>query len=236
MTLMIGTITYGNETIRYELRYLSTRRTLGIEVYPDQRVVVRAPVGCGDEVIARHVRKRAAWISKQLVHFQRFSPRTPPRRYINGETHLYLGRQYRLKIVQGEPASVKMGRGRLVVAVPGRADPAKVRDLLQVWYRDRAKIIFTDVLEECIKHFKGHTKPRLIVRSMQSRWGSMAASGTMTLNANLIRAPRACIKYVVIHELCHLEHKHHGPAFIKRLERAMPDWATRKQRLEAALL
>ena len=71
---------------------------------------------------------------------------------------------------------------------------------------------------------------------MQSRWGSLSQAGTMTLNANLVRAPRACIEYVIAHELCHLMHRDHGTAFYRLLGRVMPDWESRKQRLETVLL
>ena len=91
----MGAIDYGSETIRYEVRFLATRRTLGIEVHPDSRVLVRAPAGCPETLIAERVRKRAAWISRRIAEFQRYRPRTPPRQYLSGESHLYLGRQYR---------------------------------------------------------------------------------------------------------------------------------------------
>ena len=232
---MVGTIEFGRETIRYEVMFLP-RRTLGIEVHPDQRVVVRAPHGCDEGVIVERVRRRASWISKQIAHFQRFSPRTPPRRYVSGETHLYLGRQYRLKAAVGEPASVKMNRGQLVVSLPGKPDPERVQALLHRWYLDHAGVVFNEVLDAAMSHFKGVDRPRLMVRAMQSRWGSLSPAGTMTLNANLVRAPRACIEYVVAHELCHLRHRDHGARFYRLLERMMPDWERRKQRLETALL
>ena len=95
MKVVVGMIEYGRETIRYEVQFLPTRQTLGIEVHPDQRVVIRAPVGCTEDVIADRVRKRASWISRQIADFQRYSPRTPQRQYVSGETHLYQGRQYR---------------------------------------------------------------------------------------------------------------------------------------------
>ncbi len=232
---MVGTIEFGRETIRYEVKFVP-RRTLGIEVHPDQRVVVRAPVGCAAGVIVERVRRRASWISRQIARFRRFSPRTPPRQYVGGETHLYLGRQYRLKVMAGEPASVKMSRGQLVVSVPGGPDPERVKAMLHRWYLDHAGVVFNEVLDAAMSHFKGVDRPRLMVRAMQSRWGSLSPAGTMTLNANLVRAPRACIEYVVAHELCHLKHRDHGARFYRLLERMMPDWEKRKQRLETALL
>lgn len=236
MKTMTYELAYGVETIRYQVQWVSTRRTLGIEVHPDQSVVVRAPVGCAEEVISARVKKRASWISRQIADFQRYSPRTPQRQYVSGETHLYLGRQYRLKVVGGEPASVRMNRGQLMVTIPGTADPDRVRMLLHRWYLDHARQVFGEVLDQCLPRFKGYQRPRLIVRAMQSRWGSLSQAGSMTLNVNLVRAPRACIEYVVTHELCHLQHRDHDGSFFRLLGRVMPDWEQRKQRLEAALL
>ena len=233
---MTGTLTWGTDTIRYEVRFLASRQTLAIEVYPDSRVLVRAPVDCPAALIANRVQKRAAWISRQLAEFERYRPRTPARQYINGESHLSLGRQYRLKLAEGDSASVKLTRGQLLVSLPGEPEPERVKTLLHRWYLDRARAVFTEVLDASLLHFKGVEQPRLIVRAMQSRWGSLSRAGTMTLNVNLVRAPRPCIEYVVIHELCHTKHRDHDARFFKLLGQVMPDWEQRKQRLEAALL
>jgi predicted metal-dependent hydrolase len=233
---MVGTLIYGRDTIQYEVHFLASRRTLAIEVHPDSRVLVRAPLGCPEALIAERVQKRAGWISRQLTEFERYRPRTPARQYINGESHLYLGRQYRLKVMSGESASVKLTRGQLLVSLLGEPDPERIRALLYRWYLDRARLIFGEVLEASLRHFKGIDHPRLIVRTMQSRWGSLSRAGTMTLNVNLVRAPRPCIEYVVVHELCHIKHRDHDARFFKLLGKAMPDWEQRKQRLEAALL
>ena len=236
MTTIRQEIVYGTETIGYEIRFLSTRRTLGIEVHPNLSVVVRAPVDCHPDIIQTRVNKRAPWISKQLANFRRYSPRTPARQYVSGETHLYLGRQYRLKVGAGETASVKMNRGHLLLTMPRKADPERAKALLHRWYLDHARPVFMEALDEWLPRIKGHQRPHLIVRTMQSRWGSMSQAGTMTLNSNLIRAPRACIEFVVVHELCHLKHRDHDTGFFRLLGQVMPDWEKRKQRLETALL
>jgi hypothetical protein len=233
---MSGTLTWGTDRIHYEVRFLASRQTLAIEVHPDSRVLVRAPVGCPDALIAERVQKRAAWISRQLAEFERYRPRTPARQYVNGESHLYLGRQYRLKVQQGEAAGVKVARGRLLVTLPGEPQPERIKALLHRWYLDRARLVFGEVLDASLRHFKSIEQPRLIVRAMQSRWGSLSRAGTMTLNVNLVRAPRPCIEYVVIHELCHTRHRHHDAHFFKLLGQVLPDWEQRKRRLEAALL
>ena len=233
---MVGTLTYGSATIRYEVRFLASRQTLAIEVHPDSRVLVRAPVGCPEALIAERVHKRAGWISRQLAEFERYRPRTPARQYVNGESHLYLGRQYRLKLLSSDTQGVKLTRGRLLVSLPGEPDPGRVKALLHRWYLDRARVVFGEVLDASLLHFKGIEPPRLIVRTMQSRWGSLSPAGTMTLNVNLVRGPRPCIEYVVTHELCHVQHRDHDARFFRLLGQIMPDWEQRKRRLEESLL
>jgi predicted metal-dependent hydrolase len=71
---------------------------------------------------------------------------------------------------------------------------------------------------------------------MDKRWGSLSPNGQLTLNLSLIRAPKDCIEYVVIHELCHLIEHNHGPEFYKLLDQTMPDWMKRKHKLELSLI
>lgn len=193
-------------------------------------------MGCPQAVIAERVRERARWISRQLAEFEGYRPRTPVRQCISGESHLYLGRQYRLKRLAGNTASVKCAGGQLLVSLSGEPDPERVKAVLHRWYLDRARTVFSDVLDGSLRHFKSAQCPRLIVRTMQSRWGSLSRAGTMTLNVNLVRAPRPCIEYVVTHELCHVKHRDHDAHFFKLLGQVMPDWHQRKRRLETALL
>ncbi len=232
-----GSIAYGCETISYEVRRVDNRKTLGIEVHPDLRVLVRAPADTDTQTIEERVRRRARWISRQLRHFDRYGPRTRPRHYVAGETHLYLGRPLRLKVVAGEKNNVIASRGALSVTCSNGISQKKVKSLLQAWYSARAGEVFDDVMTGCFRPFgrMGHKPPRLAVRAMKTRWGSLSAKGTMTLNSNLVKAPRPCIEYVIVHELCHLVHKDHGTGFYRLLERLMPDWRRRKQRLEEAL-
>src|SRR5690606_4416357 len=107
----------GSREINYELSY-QDRKTLGIRVYPDCKVKVVAPLDTSQEKLKTKLREKAPWIIKQQLEFLSYHPLTPPRKYINGETHLYLGRQYRL-LVKNEQGStvneVKLDRGRMVV-------------------------------------------------------------------------------------------------------------------------
>lgn len=231
-------VMYGSEAIGYSVERRMRRKTLGIEVHPDLRVVVLAPPDCGNDDIQARVRRRARWIARQLERFRRYRPRTPPRRYVAGETHLYLGRQYRLKFAEGERENVVRTRSHLVVAAPNRLARAETERVVGAWYRRQAREIFAAILDKCFPALarRGLLRPRIEVRAMVRRWGSLSKKGRMTLNVNLLKAPPSCIEYVITHELCHLLHDHHGPRFYRLLTRLMPDWEKRKRHLEVALL
>lgn len=212
------------------------RKTLGIAVQTDGSVHVRAPLGIERGQIEQRLLARSDWIKRQMDYFQGFDPRSTPRSYVAGESHLFLGKSYRLKISGNAEKSVTLQGGWLMVST-SNPDPVTIKILLQQWYRSQAKRIFPPILErEWKRAFPGGgIMPRLIVKTMGRRWGSLSRSGILTLNLDLIRAPRHCVEYVLCHELCHLEHRDHGPEFYARLSHLMPDWEKRKARLESTL-
>lgn len=232
---MTGVIHYGNTSFAYDVLQVS-RKTMEIAVHPNMRVVVTAPLGALQDDIEGKLKKRARWVLRQIDYFRQYEPRTPDRRFVSGETHLYLGRQYRLKVVKADANLVKMTRGRIVVEMDGEILPEQVAEYLEEWYRARARQYFQECLERCAQDFirKGYELPKLQIKKMRTRWGSLSQNGTLTLNLSLMRAPRECIEYVITHELCHLKYDDHSLGFYKYLERLMPDWEKRKRKLELA--
>lgn len=225
-----------NCAIEYTLEFVD-RKTLGITVKPDLRVLVRAPLDTDEEALAMILTKRMAWILRQQRFFAQFLPRTPERQYVSGETHLYLGRQYRLRVREAPDGAVKLLGGYIYVFTRNPADRIEVRRLLDRWYVARARPLFRERLDRCMRTVAGKdlATPKIQVRRMMKRWGSCSLSGTLTLNLDLIRAPRACIDYVITHELCHLHHPNHSAEFYELLTSVMPDWQERKLCLEQML-
>lgn len=230
-------VTFGKQRISFSLEFRERER-LAINVHPDRTVTVVAPIGRTVDEVVDHVQKRAAWIVRQRMHFDQFQPLTPPRRFLAGETHLYLGRQYRLKLAQDDVAGVKL-RGRFLwVHLPDRGDAERVERLLEGWYRDHAKSIFVRRLDECLRSARSlkTMKPEIAVFKMKKRWGSCTKAGRILLNTELVKTPLHCIEYVIMHELCHLKVHDHSPEFYRLLSRCMPDWWARKRRLETFIL
>ena len=103
------------------------------------------------------------------------------------------------------------------------------------WYKDKARGVFEKRLEACMRSFSNYEKPKLIIRELRRRWGSMTNNNALTLNIKLIRAPIECIDYVIVHELCHLKHLNHSSSFWGFLNQKYPLWRKRKHQLEMLL-
>ena len=240
-------ITFGSKTIDFKVEY-SARKTLGITVTPDLNILVKAPNDSSIEKIKEKLLKKAAWIIKQQSFFLSFQPKTPPRRYVGGETHLYSGRQYLLKI---ENEKLKMKNDRLdtkyeKVKLKGKylvvytKNKEHVKKLVESWYLNKAKEKLNQIVKPmfeqfAIRHKLSIDNYQLSIKKMPTRWGSCTPKGKIILNPELIKAPRGCIEYVIIHELCHLVYHDHTRKFIELQTKEMPDWEKWKMKLENLL-
>ncbi|EPC4489620.1 M48 family metallopeptidase [Serratia liquefaciens] len=226
---------YGDERITFERkpRPLVNGRIL-IKVHPDCRVVVSAPQDTDDQQVLNAVEKRGRWIYQQLRDFRKQLEYITPRQYISGESHYYLGKQYMLKVIvaPSDAQGVKMLRGKLEVTLRHKS-AEKVLQLLTDWYKARAREVFARRLSAMLEQALWVSgSPPLRILTMQTQWGSCSPNGRVTLNPNLVKAPRECIDYVILHELCHLAEHNHSERFYRLMGQVMPDWELTKERLD----
>lgn len=230
---MAEEIHFGSKSIKFDLAY-ANRKTLGITVTPSLHVIITAPYGTKLEKIKEKVIKKAPWIIKQQTYFLSFQPKNTPRKYVNGETHLYLGRQYRLKIISGHDESVKLKGAFIEVTTKSKN---RVKALLNNWYLHNAQKKFSEIAIPFIEKFKKYkvNPSSIVLREMPKRWGSCTPKGKIILNPDLIRAPKACIEYVIIHELCHLIYHEHSKRFFDLQSKEMQNWEKWKFKLDSLL-
>ncbi len=146
-------IHFGSREIDFRLAY-SNRKSLGIIVTPEMEVLVKAPIETPLQKVKERLQKKAAWIIKQQSFFLTFLPKTPARKYVSGETHLYLGRQYQLRIM-----SYELGIMNDCVKLSGRFlnvytnDKTKAKTLVEKWYLDKAKEHLPKIAQPLIESF-----------------------------------------------------------------------------------
>jgi len=237
---MDTSIQFGSKRIVFQVEY-SDRKTLGITVTPDLDVLVKAPIDSSLDKIKEKLLKKAAWIIKQQSFFLSFQPKTPARRYIGGETHLYLGRQYLLKI-NSEELVVKNKEVKLLgkYLTVYTTNKNHVKQLVETWYYKKSKEKLNQIAKHLFdqfvfKHNLSFLTFNLSLKKMPTRWGSCTSKGKIILNPELIKAPRGCIEYVIVHELCHLIYHDHTRKFIELQTKEMPDWEKWKMKLENLL-
>lgn len=215
----------------------TSRRVLRVEVRPSGVVAVFAPSGEALDIVQNRVKKKGAWIFRELDRIASRPSVTTERHFVSGETHLLLGKQYRLSIEQGDDPQVQIDGSRLKVLVRRPNDQAHCRRLITAFYAITARKVFRERLDAMVPPFvrRGLLRPPLIVRRMSKRWGSYTSRGRIVLNTDIVRASPMLIDYVICHELAHAFYPDHGKEWRNLFDMIMPDWEGRKARLEAFL-
>lgn len=221
-----GQVAFGRRTLRYTVQRSERRKTVGIAVSA-QGVTVLAPQAASAEVLAGIVQGRGAWVVSKQLRFSTLQEAAPRvRSFKDGSALLYLGRQCRLWRTGGLERTRRSGRRLEVPQLDETALPAE----LERWYREQA----VRVINQRVKFYARRlgTRPAtVLIRDQRTRWGSCNAKGELRFNWRVVMAPMSLVDYVVAHELCHLEHLHHGAAFWKRLAEVLPDYEQRRERL-----
>lgn len=225
---------YGSRLIRAYLQY-SDRKSIGLRVFPEGNILITAPTETSVEKIIEKIKPKSKWIIDQQRAFELYKPFTTERNYIAGETHRYLGRQYKLvinKIEKGK-TTVSLAKGHMTITTP----KDNIERIVLDFYKDRAGAIFEEILESLKQKFPQFDTFETILshKYLKKRWGSCSINGSILLNTELIKASKACIEYVVLHELCHLIHPNHSKDFYRLLEDLLPNWEKVKNRLEQSL-
>ncbi|WP_314041834.1 SprT family zinc-dependent metalloprotease [Campylobacter showae] len=208
-------------------------KNITLKVGPNGEAILTAPKAASDEHIKFIIEKRAKWIAKKRAFFASF--KMPEKEYVSGEDFRYLGRSYRLKVVQSKEEFVKLQRGYLELLVKDKSDLKRKENLIYEWYHEKAMIYFFNILQEFNKIVKQDIKS-VKIRQMKTRWGSCNPyKSYINLNIELIKKPKSCIEYVVFHELAHLLYPDHSKKFYDYLSLYMPDWQKRKENLDRAV-
>ena len=211
--------------IRKEVKHIN------LKVKPSGEVILTVPTESNERDIAYVLKKRAAWIDKKIAFFDTHRE-VREKEYVSGENVRYLGRNYRLKVIESSEAGVKLQRGYLQLFVKESGNFGLKKRLVKQWYMQKAEHHFHKAIEK-YQPFVQKEIDRISIREMKTRWGSCNPSkGYINLNLKLIEKPTECIEYVVFHELAHLVYADHSAKFYNYLSLFMPDWKSRKERLE----
>lgn len=229
---MTRTFEYGTHRYIYGL-IRQDRKTLSLTVEPCLDIILKVPKDADDERIEKFLRKKWMWLNKQITFFEKYRRKYYQKEYVSGESFYYLGRQYKLAVVNGDKNSVALSKGKLTITTSKKTSNGQFnRTLLERWYKNRRHIVFAERYAEVLKNFDYRFTPELTVRVMSRRWGSYVKGERIILNPLLIQAPKEAIDYVITHELCHMKYKNHDARFYQLMDTKYPGWRKTKEKLE----
>ena len=195
------------------------RKTIGIQVTDDASVIVKAPVNASDEIIKNVILNHKKWIEEKKKEIEERDPKFFPKEFVNGEGFLYLGRYYKLQIVEDQDIPLKFDNGfYLSIDALPYAEETFIN-----WYKNKAY----EKISERVSWYaqKRNLKYNKIkITNTQKRWGSCSKKGNLNFSWRIIMAPLPVIDYVVVHELVHLIEKNHTRAFWNKVKMLMPDY------------
>ena len=227
---MIHFVEFGSRKIEFTVIY-TARKTFGIKVSPDKTVHVSVPLETSMEEIEKWVVKKATWIFKQQHYFNTLELYDINYEIKSGYSVFYLGRQYKIIIEISKKEEVSYLGNQFLILVKKKENASVI---FGKWLKERAIQKISEIALPLMKKFEKNYKvpSKIHFQEMPTRWGSCTVKNKLIFNPRLIHVPRRCIEYVIMHELCHLIHKHHNKDFFDFLTLKMPDWENRKQKLD----
>ena len=209
--------------INYELKQ-SKRKTLSIYIERDGGVTVLAPEHLNIEEIEKVLEEKRYWIYSQLEEWKYLNSAKVKRQFVNGEGFLYLGRSYRLKLVEEQDEPLKLYQGYFCL---GKKDISSAPEHFKDFYRTKG----AEKLKDRVDRYKDMigVKPQGIrVMELKNRWASCSDNNILNFHWKLIMAPMTVVDYVVVHEMAHFLYPNHNESFWNIVDKVLPDFLERK--------
>ncbi len=186
-------------------------------VHPWDGVEVVLPASAPASDAERMVRSHSAWLLARIAE----RPAIPPP-LRDGTEVPWRGERVVLRVRRGRGAA-RLEGGELTIAASDPADPVAVGRALERAARAEARrLLELEVAETAAELDVRPTA--LAVRDPRTRWGSATSQGRLSFSWRLVLAPPAVLRYVAVHEVCHLVEPNHQRPFWALVEQLMPDY------------
>jgi predicted metal-dependent hydrolase len=206
--------------LQYEV-IRSARKSIGITVERDRRVIVRAPHEASDQSVSAAVASKRFWIWQKLRDPNKYPDPLPAKEFVTGETLLFLGQPYTLVFVEGKSGTVKLVGEQFEV---GFADQDRSKELFKAWYLGEARACLGPRIATLAAEM-GIGYRRICVRELRYRWASCTPAGTLSFNWRIVQAPMIVVDYLIVHELAHVREPNHSPEFWNLVAVHAPNWS-----------
>lgn len=221
------TFMHKNREIKFNIIYRK-RKTMSIEIKKDGIINVIAPNGLDKTFIVDKVKNKSDWIIKKLDEIEVLNNNRYIRSYESGDIFLYLGKEYILEVLVDKSiigTSVSLENNKLIVRSNSNNKDV-IQRALKNWYTDET----LGIVKERINYYNPFfvdTVTAIKIKDQKSRWASCTYKNEILFNLRCSMMPIQIIDYIVIHEMCHMEHRNHSKDFYLAVERILPDYKER---------
>jgi predicted metal-dependent hydrolase len=210
--------------LSFEVHRSDRRKTLQITVERTGALSIVAPSQAADQQLVEFVEEKLLWVHTKIEEKARLQQRAPIKEFVDGEGFLYLGKSYRLRLVENQLVDLSLRNGRFCLR---KASVHRGREILVSWYTRRAQDWFERQVTEQANRM-GVSVKEVNVQDLGYRWGSFGSGGRVSFHWKAILLPPRIAQYVVIHELAHGLYPDHSVNFWIKVEQLLPDWRWRK--------
>ena len=228
-------IQIGKTTVEYDLIFSKRKKTIGLTIDHNKKLTVRAPKKLSEDDVRANLFQKAKWIINHLDKMDEIQQEESIKEFVSGEKFLLRGRRYRLKVFQNEycsKSSLTFKNGKFIATVPKDLHESdyreSIRPLFISYYHQKAEKVINERLNRYLKYFNDRPSG-IIVKDFKSKWGSCSKDNKLRFNWRIVMAKTSIIDYLVVHELCHIEHKNHSKDYWDAVQAIIPDYEERKK-------
>lgn len=196
------------------------RKTVSIFIERNGSVKVLAPATASNEKVEAAVKSKEYQIFSKIAKWKELNQGKVNREFVNGQSFLYLGRNYRLKLTENQDVPLKISGGFFHL---DKKYLAKADKVFKDFYRDKALTKIQERLKLIEEKFT-HKPIAIKVLELQNRWASWTPKNGLNFHWKCIMAPVSVLDYIIIHEMVHLKHPNHSTEFWNELDKKMPDY------------
>lgn len=231
---MMYSLEYDKKVFEYEL-IRKKKKNLSITVTSNGKIVVSAPEKAKFEDIEKKINGKISWIYKKLQLVNSASDISKAKEYVSGESFMYLGKNYRLKIEKNDNTEneLKLYKGlfNLKIDLSLKNTENKIKTIISDWYIEKAKEKINERVEIYSKKIRVSPN-KISVKNLTKSWGICSSNGNISFNWKIIMTPLSVLDYVIVHELCHLKHHNHSKEFWNLVSLYVPDYKNKKEWLK----
>jgi len=226
-----------------EVHRRAFRRATSITLYPNRPIKILTAHGTSQKSIESFLLQKKTWIEKAFEKFDRLTEKFPAKKIQATEDFPYLGKNRKLKVVitlnkkifvsaTDEHLLLHIPRNDWSADTPMQEHPAALTELRHFYKREAIKF-----LSQRVEYWAQQTKlvpAQVRFREQKTRWGSCSSKRMINLNWRLVVFAPEIIDYVIVHELCHLQHMNHSASFWNLVQKHLPDYETSEKTLKSS--